>query len=126
MPWKRKLQVYKLRKDPKKTTFYSISKKLKREGKITEEFEIMLSSLTIEDVIALRLELSTKVMNGYLYGLPFWKAMPNICREALVKYAISATRSESDAAMFLGVHRETFRKIVKFFEIEKFFSKDEG
>jgi hypothetical protein len=32
---------------------YSISSKLKSENKITDEFEIMLCTLTLEDIIAL-------------------------------------------------------------------------
>ena len=35
--------------------YYSLSNKLRSEKKITEEFEIMLCSLTLEDIIALRL-----------------------------------------------------------------------
>ena len=34
---------------------YSISKKLKKERKSTEEFEVMLNNLSLEEIIALKL-----------------------------------------------------------------------
>ena len=39
-----------MKKDPKKN--YSISKKLKLENKINEDFEVRLSNLTLEYIIA--------------------------------------------------------------------------
>ena len=53
--------------------YYSISNKLKSEGKIDEKFEIMLSSLTLEEIIALRLELAAKAVNYKLYGTNIWQ-----------------------------------------------------
>ena len=35
-----------------KNRFYSISRKLKKEKKISEDFEVMLNGLTLEEVIA--------------------------------------------------------------------------
>ncbi len=52
---------------------YSISNKLKKERRSNDEFEIMLSSLTLEEVIALKLELSTKPVSNRLYGIPLWR-----------------------------------------------------
>ena len=40
--------------------YYSISNKLRTENKINERFEVMMSSLTLEEIIALRLELAAK------------------------------------------------------------------
>jgi len=122
MPWKKKLN----RTIPKryfgKTKNYSISNKLRKEGKITEEFEIMLSSLTLEDIIGLKLELSTKVAGGLLYGFPLWSAIPNICREAVLKYTISASRSNQEAARFIGVDLHKLKYLYKKYNINKYFS----
>ena len=47
--------------------YYSIANKLKTEGKVDEKFEVMLSSLTLEEIIGLRLELAAKSVN-YIFG----------------------------------------------------------
>ena len=66
MVWKKKKRL------SGKNAYYSISKKLKREGKSSEEFELMLNGLTLEDIIALKLELATKPFGGKCYGIPIW------------------------------------------------------
>ena len=60
--------------------YYSIANKLKSENKIDEKFEIMLSSLTLEEIIGLRLELAAKTVNFKLYGISIWQNLPNISR----------------------------------------------
>ena len=103
--------------------FYSISNKLKTENKNTPDFEVMLSSLTLEDIIALRLELAAKSVNNKLYGLKIWENIPNIAKEAVLKYAYSAARTKNEAASFLGINKSDFRKIIKKYNIENFFKK---
>ena len=87
---------------------YSISKKLKREKKVTEDFEVMFNNLSLEEVIALKLELSTKIIKGKLYGLNIYKTLPLIAKDAAVKYAISACKTKKSAAAFLGI---TYRRL---------------
>ena len=60
-----------MRKNPKKN--YSISKKLKLENRIDEDFEARLNNLSLEDIIALKLELSSKTYKGKFYGLQLYK-----------------------------------------------------
>ena len=48
---------FKKKKQYGKNQYYSVVNKLKKEEKITEEFEVMLSSLSLEEVIAIKLEL---------------------------------------------------------------------
>jgi hypothetical protein len=57
MAWERKLTGNRRRKP---TRNYSIVRKLRKKGQITEEFEVMLNSLPLEDVIALKLELANR------------------------------------------------------------------
>ena len=91
--------------------YYSISKKLKREYKITEDFEVMLNSLSLEELIALKLELSTKIVKGKLYGLNIYKILPLIAKDAALKYAISACKTKKSAAAFLGI---TYRRLKRY------------
>ena len=117
--WERKRRRY-IKPDQE---YYSISNKLKTEGKITSDFEVMLSSLTLEDVIALRLELASRAVNGKLYGLDIWRKIPSIAKEAVLKYAYSAARTKGEAAAFLGISKSELRKQLKKFLISNFFEK---
>ena len=50
----------KIKRTQGKNKYYSVSKKLQRESKSTDEFEVMLNNLSLEEVIALKLELAAK------------------------------------------------------------------
>ena len=105
MSWKRK----KLRKG--RNTYYSLSKKLRQEKKSNDEFETMLSNLTLEEVIGLKLELSTKPVDNRLYGFPLWHNLTDIVKDAIFKYAYSATRTQMEAMRFLGLRANSFYKL---------------
>ena len=64
-------------------SYYSISNKLKSEGKTNEAFEVMLNNLHLEDIIALKLELSARMVKNKLYGFNIWNNILNITREAV-------------------------------------------
>ena len=102
---------------------YSISKKLQKDKKISDEFEIMINSLTLEEVIALKLELSTRSLRGKFYGFPIWKSLPELTRDAVLKYALSATRSKKEAARFLGITVAELNKNLKIYKTDSFFSE---
>ena len=68
MAWTRKLYRKVPRRHDGALKEYSVSNKLKRERKTTDEFEIMLASLTLEEVIALRLELASRSVGHMMYG----------------------------------------------------------
>ena len=85
-----------------KNLYYSISNKLHKDKKINDEFEVMINSLTLEEVIALKLELST-----------------------VLKYALSATRSKKEAARFLGITISELNANLKSYQTESFFIKQQ-
>ena len=96
--WQKKNNEYK-----GKCYYYSTINKLRKEKRIDDKFEVMLSSLSLEEIIAVKLELSSKYLNNRMYNFPIWKSIEAICREAVVKFALSACRSKLDAASFLGL-----------------------
>ena len=104
--------------------YYSISNKLKVNGKIDEKFEIMLSSLTLEEIIALRLELAAKVVNYKLYGTNIWNSLPSIVQEAVLKYAYSAARTKGEMASFLGINKTSLKRLLKKYDITNYFMKE--
>ena len=113
MPWKKKLRERK-----GKSYNYSLRKKLKKDKKITDDFEIMLSTLTLEEIIGLRLELASLYINNKLYNFPIYKSIKYITKEACLKFALSATRTYGDAASFLGMNESDLRKEIKKFKID--------
>ena len=108
-----------------KTKYYSIINKLRKEKKINKEFESILSNLSLEDIIALKLELSTRPVKNRLYGLPIWDNLVRITQEAVLKYAVSATRSQGEAMRFLGLKHKHFNMLVRKYQIHSFFQEEQ-
>jgi len=108
-----------------KNEHYSVSNKLRRERKTNEEFEVMLNNLKLEELIALKLELATKIVDGRLYNIPIMHSLPLVVRDAVLKYALSATRTKNEAARFLGIDNASFHKMIKRYDIESFFTEGE-
>ena len=117
MPWNKK------RKISGKNTNYSILNSLKEKRLSNDEFEVMISSISLEDLIAMKLELATKAAGGYLYGLPIWKSTKNVVRDALLKYALSATRTKKEASRFLGISILELNLFLKEYKTEKYFEE---
>ena len=118
MVWKKKKRL------SGKNAHYSISKKLRKENKSTEEFELMLNNLSLEDIIALKLELATKPFGGKCYGIPIWHSTREIVQDAMLKMALSTTRSKREAARFLGLIPQDLRKLIKKYNTESFFEEE--
>jgi len=100
---------------------YSLSKKLKRDGKISEQFEIMLNSLTMEEILGLKLELANKAAGSPLFGLPLFRSMKDVAKVAVLMYAASATRSDREAAALLGITRMDYKNLVREYNIINYF-----
>lgn len=115
MSWKRKKNYNGKNKN------YSIINKLRKELKSNEEFEIMISALTLEEIIALKLELTSRFLSSRFYGFPIWHAINNIIKEAVLKYALSATRTQTEAMRFLGLKEESFHQLKKKYNVDDYF-----
>ena len=116
MSWKKKKKV-----QEGKNKYFSLSNKLKKESRSHDEFEVMLNNLSLEEIIGLKLELAAKSAGGMLYGLPILTSLPYITRDAILKYSLSATRSKKEAARFLGISLDHFKKLLKKHATEKYF-----
>ena len=112
MIWKKKLREYK-----GTNYYYSLRKKLKREKKIDDHFEVLLNGLTMEELIGLKLEVASSHVNNRLYGFPILSAMRSMCEEACIRYAASACKTTVEAALFLGIDRAKYLSKIKKFNI---------
>jgi len=120
MVWKKKRRLH------GKNQHYSLSRKLRRENKSNDEFEVMLNGLKLEELIGLKLELASKYFGGRMYGIPLWFSLKSITQDAMLKYALSATRAKKEAARLLGLSANDFRKLLKKYDIENYFEENKN
>tara|TARA_R100001015_G_C4451767_1_gene41685 strand:+ start:66 stop:422 length:357 start_codon:yes stop_codon:yes gene_type:complete len=102
---------------------YSVSKVLRKKKNVTDEFEAIFSNLSFEEVIALKLELSAKASGGKMYGLPIWKYLDLIVKDAIIKYALSACHSKAEAQNFLGLKAPEWMETLKAFNPDPYFKE---
>lgn len=110
---------------------YSLSKHLRKSNKSSDEFEFMLNNLTLEEIIALKLEVSARGINGKLYGFKLWNTIPAIAKEATLIFAISATRNLVEAQALLGISNHVhfkhiirrYREVLNFYNVKEFTTK---
>ncbi len=97
---------------------------MRKEKKINDEFMNVLSSLSLEEIIALKLELSARLIKHKFYNFPLWKALPSICKDAVLRYTLSACQSKRDGARMLGIDVREFNSLLKRYNTEKLFNND--
>ena len=68
MPWNNKKK-----KNLTKVDNYSIIKKLEKEKKLNKHTLNDINNISLEELIAVKLELSTRYLCGKFYGMPLWK-----------------------------------------------------
>lgn len=120
MSWIQKRSKYK----PIKRKNYSVIALMERQGRINDQFQLIMNNLTLEDVIAIKLELAGKAAGGNIYGIPVWFFITDIVRDACIKFALSATRTKKEAARFLGLDEGTFEKYLRKFKTLAYFEDE--
>ena len=121
MSWKNKKKKNTVTKYAK----YSIINKLKSEKKITDNTLNNINNISLEDLIAIKLELSTRFLYGKFYGLPIWRLTRHAVTDALLKTALSIARTKKEAARFLGVDYMEFNRYIKKYNTISFFEEEE-
>lgn len=117
MTFQKKRKLYGKKKN------YSVINKLLQEEKINDHFLKNLNLLSLEEVIALKLETAAKASGGSIFGIPIWNSLRDICRDAALKFAISASRTKAEAAVFLGINIKTLNDYLQKFEIKEYFEE---
>jgi DNA-binding CsgD family transcriptional regulator len=97
----------------------SFSQKLREAQKSNEAFEIMLSVLTLEEIIGLKLECSSRLTGGRLYGFNLWSKGVEIIKEALYSATISVAHTNKEACRILGVSEYTLKSLKKKYKIRE-------
>ena len=102
----------------------SFSRKLRAQEQYNEAFEIMLSALTLEEIIGLKLECSSRLSNGKLYGFYLWSNIIDITKEALYNAVISVAKTNKEATRILGINEQTFKSLKKKYKIREEYDID--
>ena len=64
---------------------YNLKNKLLKENKIDNDFLNKLQFLKLEELITLKLLVSTQMLKGKIYNFPILKYSYQICKEAVVR-----------------------------------------
>ena len=97
---------------------------LKAQNLLDDSLLVCINSLTLEDLIAIKLELSANHINNRPYGFDIWRKSGYIIKEALLKFAVSTTHSKKDAARFLGLTYSEFKKVMRKYKVENYFEDE--
>ena len=94
----------------KKSSYIS---ELRSEGRINEDFLNKVSDLKLEELIAIKIEISSRATSGKLYNFPIWYTLPGICKDACLRVASRICTWKADMASFLGIPYNIFIQIYR-------------
>lgn len=115
----------------KSESWFSIKDVLLKEGKITEDFLICLSQLSLEDLIALKLEHSSRFLDKKrtrFFGIPIWNSLNYLTKDAALKWAVSICNSDNHKDKtypatpyrILGMGRNEFEYYLSLFGVDRY------
>ena len=96
----------------------SIITRLKDQALLNDQTLVAINSISLEDLIAVKLELACNNINNRLYGFDIWRNSVYIVKDSLLKFAISTSKSKKDAARFLGLTYADFKIACKKLKID--------
>ena len=92
---------------------FSNAKKLIEQHKSSKDFEQFIAKLSLEELIALKLEISGRLLKGRFYGVNLLRSMSDITKDAVIRYGMSVSRNSVHMARILGVSKENLQALVK-------------
>lgn len=101
---------------------YNLKNKLLKENKIDQEFLEKLKFLKLEELITLKLLVATSLLKGKLFNFPFLKYSTEICKEAVLRFALSQANSRKEAQMILGLKKADLIYYIKNYDLEDDFN----
>lgn len=100
---------------------YNLKNKLLIEKKIDKDFLNKLQFIKLEELITLKLLVSTKSLKGKLFNFPIFKYCIQICREAVFKYSLSTANNRKEASLILGIKKADMVKYIKEYNLKEEF-----
>jgi len=84
----------------------------------------MLSALTLEEIIGLKLECASRLTGGKMYGFNLWSNIIDITKEALYNAVISVAKTNKESTRILGINGQTFKGLKKKYKIREEYKID--
>ena len=103
---------------------YNLKNKLLKEKKIDNQFLEKLRFITLEELITLKLLVSAEALKGKLYNFPFLKYSYEICKEAVVRFALSMSNNRKEASLMLGMKKVDFINYIKEYDLMEEYNYD--
>lgn len=103
---------------------YNLKNKLLREKKIDYDFLEKMKFLKIEELITLKLLVASESLKGKFFNFPFLKFTTEICKEAVLRFALSQAKSRREAQLILGIKKADLIHYLKTYNLEKDFEYD--
>jgi hypothetical protein len=97
---------------------YDLRKELLSNNKINKDFLEKLNFLTLEELITLKLLVASKSLRGKLFNFPLLKYSSDICKEAVVRYALSESKNIREASLILGIKKIDLQRYIKSYNID--------
>lgn len=97
---------------------YSKISELKKLNKIDDQFVFYVETLSLEDLISIKLETTMRNLNFKFFNFPLWKTTHKIVSEALVNSIINIASNNSEAARLLGLDLRQYRNYLAEFGYE--------
>lgn len=83
-------------------------RKIRQHNRLSNELEELLSSMSIDQLVTLKLELITESLGGEkLYGFRLWQFVANMVQDAVLRYA----KSLQCPLEALGLTQEEFEQL---------------
>lgn len=101
--------------------YYNLYNILKKNNR--DDLFVLINSLSMEELIALKLELTSKNLNYKLYGYNLWNNITNVVRYSLILYAACAAKSKSDMARFLGIDQKKIDSLLDEYDMNGYFKE---
>tara|TARA_R110001606_G_scaffold346027_1_gene494920 strand:+ start:268 stop:642 length:375 start_codon:yes stop_codon:yes gene_type:complete len=101
---------------------YNLKNKLLLEGKIDKDFLNKLQFIKLEELITLKLLVSTKSLKGKLFNFPILKYSYQICKEAVFKYALSVAKNRKEASLIVGMKKAEMIQYIKDYNLKEEFN----
>ena len=97
---------------------YSKISELKKMNKIDDQFVFYIESLSLEDLIAIKIESVTRNLNFKFFNFPLWKSFHTITSEALITAVFGIASNNSEAARILGIDLKQYKNYLSKFGYE--------
>jgi len=88
---------------------YSRLSELKKLNKIDDQFVLYVESLSLEDLLSIKLESMMENLNFKFFNFPLYKSFHTIVTQALFNAVFGVASNNSEAARILGLDLKQYK-----------------